>query len=419
MGWHLLTARAPNFPPDTVHEGTLGHETGNVVVKVKPTQDRKQSRKRPRGFGKVRRLPSGRFQASYLDPTTNRRVPAPQTFERLSDANAWLAVIEADMVRGTLLTPEQRAAEARAGLTVAEVAEEWLATKRSQRGDDLGRGPGGARVRRADPWRDGGGRGDRGRRAPSCRSHGRAADRPATVKRHVGVLSALFKHAEDCDYIDRSPVRRSRLGLPQRQHRERPTLSPGELLRPANEMEPRYRALVLVAGVLGLRWSEAIGLRTRDVNPLKATVTVTQTVQEVAGKVSIVAATKSASSRRTLTVPRFLLDALDEHIAAHRHGAGPDDLVFTGSGGAILRRSFTARKLRPAVARAGLSPELNFRGLCHVASSLMVANGEHPRVVQQRLGHADPALSMGLYAHATDEADRQAAEHLDAAFRTV
>jgi integrase len=344
-------------------------------------------------------------------------VVAPQTFEYVSDANAWLSVIETDIVRGTLLTPAQRAAEASGGLGVADVAEEWLAAKRGQRATTLAADRaalayalpilGELRIDEVTVA-------DVRKVVEAMTKRGIA---PATIKRHVGVISALFKHAEDCEYIDRSPVRRARLGMPERQVRERPMLTPAELLRLADEIEPRYRALVLVGGALGLRWSEAIGLRIRDLNLADGTVTVAQTVQEVAGKVSIVAATKSASSRRTLTVPRFLLDVLEAHIAEFRPGAGPDALIFTGSNGATLRRSFTARKLRPAVARAGLPEALNFHGLRHVASSLLVANGEHPRVVQQRLGHADPVLSMGLYAHTTDEADRRAADHLDAAFR--
>lgn len=64
----------------------------------------------------------------------------------------------------------------------------------------------------------------------------------------------------------------------------------------------------------------------------------------------------------------------------------------------------------------GIDDALTFHGLRHVATSLMVASGEHPRVIQARLGHADPALSMGLYAHVPDELDRRAAHHLHEMF---
>lgn len=154
----------------------------------------------------------------------------------------------------------------------------------------------------------------------------------------------------------------------------------------------------------------------------------------------IVEATKAEAGRRTMTVPPFLVDRLAAHVAAHKAtraadrvigttavddapagplhpaSATPDDLIFTGPKGGLLRRSFLARTLKPAVARAGLPETITFHGLRHVATSLMVATGEHPRVIQARLGPADPHLSMGLYAHVPDELDRAAAVRLQDVF---
>jgi integrase len=83
------------------------------------------------------------------------------------------------------------------------------------------------------------------------------------------------------------------------------------------------------------------------------------------------------------------------------------DLVFVGERGGVLRRSFLARVLKPAATRVGLAvgvrAGLDFHGLRHIATSLMVASGEHPRVMQDRLGHSNPVLTIGLYAHVPDE----------------
>ena len=66
---------------------------------------------------------------------------------------------------------------------------------------------------------------------------------------------------------------------------------------------------------------------------------------------------------------------------------------------------------------AGLD-DLTFHGLRHVAASLMVGSGEHPRVIQHRLGHSTARLSLELYAHVSEDADRAAAIHLEALFST-
>ncbi len=113
-----------------------------------------------------------------------------------------------------------------------------------------------------------------------------------------------------------------------------------------------------------------------------------------------------------MTLPAFLADELAAHLArAGVSAEQADAFVFTGPRGGPMRRSWIARHFNPAVKRAGV--DVTFHGLRHVAASYMVAANEHPRVIQQRLGHADPRLSMRLYAHVPTDTDRAAAERLE------
>ena len=57
---------------------------------------------RRRTFGYIRKLPSGRWQASYLDDRTAERVWAPSTFATRTDASLWLSSVETDMARGAM-----------------------------------------------------------------------------------------------------------------------------------------------------------------------------------------------------------------------------------------------------------------------------------------------------------------------------
>ena len=127
-------------------------------------------------------------------------------------------------------------------------------------------------------------------------------------------------------------------------------------------------------------------------------------------------AEERSQATRTFALPAFLVDELAAHLAAHRPGAGPDDLVFLGPKGGILRRSFEARMFKPAVEAAGLPKNLTFHGLRHVATTLMIANNEHPKVIQHRLGHADPAMSLGVYGHVPDDLDHDVAGRLHRLF---
>ncbi|MGH8996061.1 MAG: tyrosine-type recombinase/integrase [Acidimicrobiales bacterium] len=334
-----------------------------------------------------------------------RDLAAPTTFSTKADAAVFLSRVQTDMERGEWRDP-------RLGLvTFGAWAQQWLAANPAKRSTTLARGPGPGRARHPPhpPARRPTPRLHTPSHVKGCVDAMAAKLAPATVRTNLGVLKAVMNAAVDADLLARSPVRNLRLssGPPRR----RPTLTLGERSALAGATPPGFRALVLTTGLLGLRWSEAAGLRVRDVDFLRRAISVHQTLAEVGGVVEV-APTKSSASRRTLSAPPFLIDELARHLAEHRSGAGPDDLVFVGARGGPLRRSFEARFFKPAVEGAGLDTALTFHGLRHVAASLMVEMGQHPRVIQARLGHATSRLSMELYAHVPDAADREVAAHL-------
>jgi len=187
-----------------------------------------------------------------------------------------------------------------------------------------------------------------------------------------------------------------------------------ELERLSAAMRPQYAAMVYVAGVLGLRWSEIAALRVRHLDFLRRKLTVEDTIAEVSGRL-LAATTKTPAGRRTLSVPPFLMAILAEHLARCERRA-PDALVFCAPNGGLLRATnFRNRIWAPAVEASGLDG-LTFHGLRHVATSLMVDAGEHPRVIQYRLGHSTSRLALELYAHVSDSADQLVATHLEEMF---
>jgi integrase len=362
-----------------------------------------------RQFGSIRRLPSGRWQARYPLADGQMR-SAPQTFETKGDASRYLATIEVDLLQGRYIDP-------RAGrITFAEWVEMWLERTGKKRNSvardrqaldvfisDLGPKP----LAAITPMH-----------VQGCVDARAKLAAPATLARDFSALRALFNTAVDADIIGRSPCRK--IALPRVRPPERTTLSPEELERLATAVRPLYKALILVAGVLGLRWGEAVGLRVRDVDFLRRTVTVAQVVEETAGEVRIVSEAKTPAGLRTLAAPPFLIDEIASHLAGHRPSAAgdPEALLFIGPRGGVLRRRFAERVFKPAVKEAGLDPSLTFHGLRHAAISTMVELGVHPRVMQGRAGHATAKLTMELYAHVSDSADRQAADALDRHFRS-
>src|SRR5262245_21834469 len=85
------------------------------------TTGQRAQRPRQRTFGSVRKLPSGRYQVRYLDPTGARQ-SAPNTFATKADANAYLAKLQADINRGEWTDPKL------SRTTFAQWVERWRPT---------------------------------------------------------------------------------------------------------------------------------------------------------------------------------------------------------------------------------------------------------------------------------------------------
>jgi len=75
-----------------------------------------------RRFGRIRKLPSGRWQARYPGPD-GRDLAAPSTFSTKTDAARWLATVESDLARGTWLDPS------RGAVRLSAYSDAWLETR--------------------------------------------------------------------------------------------------------------------------------------------------------------------------------------------------------------------------------------------------------------------------------------------------
>jgi integrase len=91
-------------------------------------------------------------------------------------------------------------------------------------------------------------------------------------------------------------------------------------------------------------------------------------------------------------------------------------LVFTTTVGTPLDASnLTRRYLYPLLERAGL-PRVRFHDLRHTFATIMLQNGEHPKVVQEMLGHANISETMDTYSHVLPDMQTDAMKRLDALF---
>jgi integrase len=249
---------------------------------------------------------------------------------------------------------------------------------------------------------------------------------PGTVRKVHTVLSAIMSEAVELELLPANPCQHMR-GLPPNRHGE-PTFLTAEQVRTLAEAmpatHPSARLLVYTAAYTGLRAGELAGLRRKDVDLLRGVVHVRKALKQLDPPVF---GPPKNGKTRTVTLPKFLRAMLNDHVSGpHPGGPGADALVFTSPEGGILRhRLFMRRVWHPTLKgdkkrkiAAALPAELHglrFHDLRHTAASMLIAQGAHPKIIQERLGHASITTTMDRYGHLFDGHDTQLIEGLDAA----
>ena len=355
----------------------------------------------------IRRLKArgNRPQVRWRDPLTSEELS--RLFDRMSDARAFKAKIEADIQKSTYVDP--RSGKVPFGEWAEQCLEARLHLRPASRARDesymrnhvlpaFSHLPlAGISKLRVQAW---------------VRKLHEGGLAPATVRECHRLLQGALSEAVDARLIPESPCRN--ISLPRIAHQEQRYLAPDQVERLTEVVDPTFRALVYCAVYLGCRWGELVGLKRDNLNLLKREVRIVGSLEEVNGGPRYVEETKTSASRRTLSIPPFLAEELGVHLQRAPESA----FVFTGGKGALLRRSnFRKRYWKPAVNRAELDPELRFHDLRHSCASILISRGAHPKEIQARLGHASITTTLDRYGHLLPSLGSQLDESLEVVFR--
>ncbi|HSF86980.1 MAG TPA: site-specific integrase [Acidimicrobiia bacterium] len=192
-------------------------------------------------------------------------------------------------------------------------------------------------------------------------------------------------------------------------------LDAAEISLLAGSIDSRYSAMVLAAAYTGLRFSELRALRVDRFDALRRTIRVVASVVESSGQFYF-EEPKSEASRRTVRVPPFLVEVLAAHLATCADGSG---LIFSAPNGGPFRRSNFRRRIWLPAVEASVGPPCTFHDLRHSHAALLIAQGEHPKVIQERLGHASIKTTLDTYGHLFEGLDEAAADRLEATFASA
>ncbi len=248
---------------------------------------------------------------------------------------------------------------------------------------------------------------------------------PKTIRNVVSFLHSILEHAIERGWIRENPVRRAsrpgrrrngdanpdlqfltldeldavlraipdevvvRTPAPSRRGRRGPAPPP-----PPDVLGPVLRVVVLAAAMTGLRQSELLGLRWRDVDWSAQRIRVRNTF--VRGEHST-DGKSDLSTRRSVPMADRLARELDRWSQrTEYHGDG--DLVFAHpQTGSPLDRSKVTKRFKAACRAAGVR-EIKFHDLRHTFATRLAASGQPLRTIQEFLGHADSKTTQ-IYAH--------------------
>jgi integrase len=367
-----------------------------------------------RGFGHIRKLPSGRHQASYIGPDLARHA-AGATFEAKQDAEAWLAE-EHKLIAADAWTPPARrraAAQIDIVLTFGTFAEDWLAhrtLKPRTRAHyhkllDIHILPvlGHLEIEVITP--------------AMVRSWyaATAIDSP-TLRAHCYALArTIFNGALADRVVAANPCTMRGAGNAKRAGKTEPA-SLDQLAAIVEAIPARYKLMILLASWCGMRFGELIELRGSDIDTRQGVIKIRRGVVWVDGQ-SVVGKPKSDAGVRDVTVPPHLVPAVRAHLL--EFGVGRDGLLFPSAhDSARHMRPATLYKVYYAAREKAGRPDLRFHDLRHTGAVLAAATGATLAELMARLGHSTPGAAL-RYQHAARGRDAEIARALSTLANTM
>jgi integrase len=354
---------------------------------------------RRRRFGRLRKLPSGRWQAAYIGPD-HKLHSARDTFTSDIAAEGWLAGERRKIDLGTW-----GAVERSEGITLAAYTGRWMQHRQLRPrtralyesmlerlilpdlGDTVLASLTPARVRE---W------------------HAALGTEHLTRNAHTyALLHAICATAVQDEVLDANPCR-IRAAMQTKRRRDVDILTPAQVDKLAAKMPATLRASIVLAAWCGLRWGETSELRRKDLSDDYSVLRIRRAVTYRARKF-YEGPPKTAAGIRDVAIPPHIRPIIKAHLKNHV-GKPADALLFTNDDGTRLRADqyrYWWELARKSIGK----PHLRVHDLRHVGAVLAAQSGATTAELMHRLGHTTPEMAL-RYQHVAEGRDAEIAERL-------
>lgn len=233
-----------------------------------------------------------------------------------------------------------------------------------------------------------------------------------------------------CKYIER----------PTRKKPKTEVLTSDEVLMVLDELDlNKYNDYIMFLALnicveLGLRRGELAALQWKHIDNNKKTITIEDNLIYVDGHTYLNNDDlKTESSTRTLPASDALLSLLDqhrkkqlsnqvrygEHYNKNKYNDEYQNFVMTWENGKVVHPNYYTMRIKKIMQKLGIEKNIRFHDLRHTNATLLIQQQVDFKTLQKRLGHADFSTTMNIYAHVTEDMQRDATDKISSLIHKI
>ncbi len=262
--------------------------------------------------------------------------------------------------------------------------------------------------------------------ATSGRRDGKDGGLSPRTRRHIHrILRSALSRAVEQQVLARNPADAFKKRLPKVERHLMATLTTDQsahLLKTIGHTRTYWP--VLLALMTGMRRGEILALRWQNVDLHRSILRVVESLEQTRAGLRLKA--PKNDRHRAITLPGFAVEELrrlkrqqaEELLMLGIRQSGHTLVCGRGDGQLLQPQSLTHQFTR-LIGRIKDLPRVRFHDLRHSHATQLLGRGIHPKIAQERLGHASITTTLDLYSHVSDTMQTDAAERLDAAYRTA
>ena len=230
---------------------------------------------------------------------------------------------------------------------------------------------------------------------------------PTYLRMIQNQLTALFNHAERFYDLRDNPCKKvDKMGRSNAKELNFWTKDEYEVfIKGFGAEDEMYRIIFQMLFWLGCRIGEVLALTASDIDLENGTISVSKTFFR-RNKTDYITSPKTESSKRKITIPKFLKGEIKEYLD-RQYELAPEDRIFPITDRAVQK------KMKQKTEEAKLK-SIRVHDLRHSHIALLIEKGLQPLVIAQRVGHDSVNTTMNIYGHLYPNKQKEVADLLNA-----